>query len=337
MGKAVENTEKVENRVGLPRRHCRNVLTATRDIIGDMPELPEIEHLKHTLEPALVGAIVSDVRVHRADIVRCTSNGRRREPLKHSLLFNQRISRLERHGKQLAVISESGASICIHLGMSGQCWIRSSACADNATANEHTTSHVHCRWILQTAAGERELLFRDPRRFGGLWTFSTYEQLLAERWAVLGPDALTITGGQLKRRIHQTRRMIKAVLLDQRVLAGVGNIYADEALFAAGIHPLTPACSLSNPQFNTLAGAIRKTLRQAVASGGSTLQDYRDGAGRTGNYQSFHAVYGRARQPCLRCKTKLISQPVAQRTTVYCPQCQNNRRTRQFSKAPGAR
>lgn len=248
--------------------------------------------------------------------------------MKRSLLLDQRIDRLERHGKQLAIISDDGKAICMHLGMSGQCWVRDPAAADNTTTNGHTTSHIHCCWKIHTALGERELLFRDPRRFGGVWTYSSFERLLTDRWAALGPDALIITSPQLRQRIERTRRVIKAALLDQRTIAGVGNIYADEALFAAGIHPLTTSCTLLRSQVTALAGAIRWTLRRAIAGGGSTLRDYRDGTGRAGHYQSRHAVYGRAGQPCRRCRAELISQAVAQRTTVHCPRCQVKPRTK---------
>lgn len=287
-----------------------------------MPELPEVEHLKRTLEPTLLGAAITDVRVHRADIVRCSGDQDGRIAKRCSLLLGRSIDRLERRGKQLAIISDHGGIICIHLGMSGQCWVHDPAAVNNGILNNGMSTHIHCRWRMHTAHGERELLFRDPRRFGGLWTYPSRDRLLTHRWATLGPDALTITGPQLRQRIEQTKRPIKAVLLDQRTIAGIGNIYADEALFAANIHPLTQGCLLSREQTNALAGAIRHTLRRAIDRGGSTLRDYRDGTGRAGQYQSHHAVYGRAGLPCRRCRTVLISAPVTQRTTVHCPTCQ---------------
>jgi formamidopyrimidine-DNA glycosylase len=292
-----------------------------------VPELPEVEHLKRTLEPTLIGATVLTVRVHRRDVVR-QIRGKRRRSMKADLLHGQTITRLERHGKQLAVISDDGA-ICVHLGMSGQCRVRDPRVVEVTAANGRAMppSHIHCRWLLHTSLGERELLFRDPRRFGGLWTYPSWQQLHTQRWAILGDDALTITGPQLRCAIEHSRRPIKAALLDQRLIAGVGNIYADESLFAARIHPQTLACALTREQVNTLARSIRTTLRRAIVGGGSTLRDYRDGSGQPGAFQLRHVVYGRAGLPCRHCATELIGELVAQRTTVHCPVCQSNGRT----------
>jgi formamidopyrimidine-DNA glycosylase len=292
------------------------------DYYGGMPELPEVEHLKRTLEPTLIGAVVMDVAVHRRDVIRRTGGGRR-SGIKSTLLNQHRIDRLERHGKQLAIVSDSGGAICIHLGMSGQCWLRDPASTCNENHNGHPMSHIHCRWRINTGRGEQELLFRDPRRFGGIWTYPSFEAVLKERWALLGPDALSVTAAKLRMRLCRTRRPVKAALLDQRLIAGVGNIYADEALFVARIHPMNAADTLTDDQFTRLAHAIRSTLRQAIKNGGSTLRDYRDGAGRKGSHQTYHSVYGRAAEPCIRCDGRLISQLIGQRTTVFCPQCQS--------------
>jgi formamidopyrimidine-DNA glycosylase len=165
------------------------------------------------------------------------------------------------------------------------------------------------------------LLFRDPRRFGGLWALPT-RGALDRRWATLGPDALSINARSLGNRLDTTTRDLKAALLDQGVVAGLGNIYVDEALFLARLHPLTPASSHSRSEVGRLATAIRTILRRAISDGGSTLRDYVDAQGRPGRRQLSHAVYARAGKPCIRCSATLIGSRVAQRGTVICPQCQ---------------
>ncbi|MHC4947515.1 MAG: bifunctional DNA-formamidopyrimidine glycosylase/DNA-(apurinic or apyrimidinic site) lyase [Planctomycetota bacterium] len=285
-----------------------------------MPELPEIEHLRRQLEPILVGARVVGVRLDRRDVVR----GRVR---RGRLLDGRTIAGLRRHGKQLALVGDDDDGVvCIHLGMSGQLRFD----RDAAPADER---HVHCRWQLRTPAGPGELRFRDPRRFGGLWLFPDLETLADVRWSKLGPDALAIGGPELARRLAGRRRPIKSALLDQSIVAGVGNIYADEALFAAGLHPATPAGALGAPDATRLARAIRTILRQAVRAGGSTLRDYADATGRPGGYARRHRVYGRGGAPCGRCGTLLSVGILAQRTTTFCPQCQKRRRRR--SRATG--
>jgi formamidopyrimidine-DNA glycosylase len=190
--------------------------------------------------------------------------------------------------------------------------------SDNHAHDQHT----HAIWSLELAARARATLwFRDPRRFGGLWTFPSMVEVRA-RWTSLGPDALTISGQELASAIADSRRAIKAALLDQGVLAGVGNIYADEALFRAGIRPAKFASRLTRDQSERLAGAIRDVLAESIQSGGSTLRDYRDAAGQAGSFQSRHRVYGRGGEPCPACGTRLTQTTIAQRTTVYCRRCQ---------------
>lgn len=284
-----------------------------------MPELPEVERLRQTLEPHLLGRRIERARLLRHDICACHAGatGRPAAPRPARLLLGATIGRTCRRGKQLALVASDGRTLCIHLGMSGQVLVVSTAAA-------RALSHVHARWTLR---GEepRVMVFRDPRRFGGLWTFDTPDALLAVRWGTLGPDALTISGDALSAALRGRRTPIKAALLDQACLAGVGNIYADEALFAAGIHPRIPARRLSAPDTARLADAVRRVLRSAIRRGGSTLRDYLDADGRAGDASAIHAVYGRSGKPCTVCSGILRSAVVAQRTTVWCPACQSSR------------
>lgn len=282
-----------------------------------MPELPEIEHLKRTLEPVLVGAAVRRVLVHRSDVIRPVQGPSKKSPAsQRDLLRGCTISHLERRGKQLAICTVEDRVLCIHLGMSGRLLYRN-------TPHQRET-HTHCEWELRNpnsnAAGL--LSFRDPRRFGGIWPFSSRERLLNDRWTELGPDALTVTSRELATRLSSREMPIKAALLNQAILAGVGNIYADEALFAAGIQPRRSAGDLNRTEINSLARSIRAVLKQAVQAGGSTIRDYTDGHGNFGTFTSRHHVYGRAGLSCCRCGKTLVHSLVAQRSTVSCPSCQ---------------
>jgi formamidopyrimidine-DNA glycosylase len=277
-----------------------------------LPELPEIEHLKRSLEPYLTGARVTEVSLARRDVVRSKNGAEPRDLLRSAV-----VDRLERHGKQLAVVTRDDRVLVIHLGMSGQ--LRYVA----ARRRLPVTDHVHCVWRLRGPRGHAgRLLFRDPRRFGGLWAYPSTETLRRQRWSRLGPDALTIRAAILRERLAGTRRSIKSALMDQTLVAGLGNIYVDEALFAARTHPLSCARDVEPPHVGNLAAAVRRILRVAIESGGSTLRDYVDAAGRKGSHVQRHRVYGRGGEPCMRCGKPLAVYEVTQRTTVACDRCQ---------------
>lgn len=275
-----------------------------------MPELPEVESTRRSLVPLIGGRVIS-VELHRSDIVEGV-----RTPA--ALLAGSSILALHRRGKQLA-IEGTGGVVLVHLGMTGQLEL---SAADTQPAHDR---HTHAVWSLKlaTPSGSSGVLwFRDPRRFGGLWTFASMNDVHS-RWAALGPDALTISGEELARAIAGSKRAIKAALLDQSMLAGVGNIYADEALFRVGIRPGRLAARITREHSERLAAAIRDVLGESIQSGGSTLRDYRDAAGQAGSFQSRHRVYGRGGEACLTCGTRLTQTTIAQRTTVYCRNCQH--------------
>lgn len=227
------------------------------------------------------------------------------------------IAEIRRHGKQLAIVGTDGSAqtraLIVQLGMTGNLHAESS----DAIA-EPAPTHTHARWMLENGAA---LAFTDPRRFGGLRVFRALNEL-EEHWSQLGPDALQITGEHLASALCDSARCVKAALLDQAVLAGVGNIYADESLFLAGIRPQTRCRRIALEGWKTLAENIRKVLAEAVAAGGSTLRDYADANGASGRYQGQHRVYGRQDEPCVRCGHGLRSRVLAQRMTVWCPACQ---------------
>ncbi|MGP1308955.1 MAG: bifunctional DNA-formamidopyrimidine glycosylase/DNA-(apurinic or apyrimidinic site) lyase [Phycisphaerales bacterium] len=271
-----------------------------------MPELPEVETVRRSAERFLLGKAVASVTLRRRDIV----EGSWRKP---ALLDGATIVEVRRHGKNLALVSDTGRALGVHLGMTGQllCLARGARAA--------RTDHVHAEWRLRDGG---RLLFRDPRRFGGLATFENEAAMRAGVWGRLGPDAATVTGGELLGTLGASMRAVKAGLLDQAAVAGIGNIYADESLFAAGIHPLTPCCGLSEPDWERLAREVRRVLAEAIEAGGSTLRDYRDATGAEGWFQTRHLVYGRGGLPCERCGRPLDRLTVAQRTTAACRSCQ---------------
>lgn len=281
-----------------------------------MPELPEVERTRLSLAP-LIGRTITRASLFRTDICDSFSiEGARRKTTARDLLQDARVSSLSRRGKQLAIISSDGRTLCIQLGMSGRLLLLPSAIPHPKSA---IPSHTHAAWTLDDNS---KLLFIDPRRFGGLSTYPSQSALLEHRWSALGPDALTISARDLARACADSHRPIKSLLLDQSALAGVGNIYADESLFRAHIHPSTHASLLKKPQLASLTRAIRFILARAITAGGSTLRNYADSRGTPGQAQLLHAVYARAGQFCTVCRGTLVSIRLAQRATVFCKTCQ---------------
>lgn len=297
-----------------------------------MPELPEVEHVRRTLKPLLVGAVVTNVQLHRRDIVR--TNGRVRP---EHLLQGATVADVVRHGKDLAITANDGRTVGVHLGMSG--WLSWLGHGSQNKRDEIKTDHVHCIWTIEGRRGDGLLRFRDPRRFGGLWVYSTLKAWRDEKLAGRGPDALDVTAEHLIEALTNSHRPIKAALLDQAVLAGVGNIYADESLHAARIHPATSAHRISqSPELaHELCAQLRQILREAIRAGGSTIRTYRGVNGDSGSYVQWHKVYGRAGEPCVRCSNALRSMQLAQRTTVFCPQCQVRMRASKRQSRAAAR
>ena len=279
-----------------------------------LPELPEIETIRRTIGPLLVGRTLHVAAIGPHDM-RARGEGRGSGGSRSSwiapreLLDGARIDRLERRGKRLAILANDGRALVIQLGMSGQLM----------TGKEAEATHRHVTWGVGGRAAN--IVFRDPRRFGGVTPYRSHAALL-EAWDLeLGPDGLTVTAEQLTQRLSG-KRAVKAALLDQTVVAGVGNIYADESLHLAGIDPRMRCSRLRPQRVAELAEAIRTILMRAVTHGGSTLRDYRAGNGARGNAQQLHAVYGRDGEPCMSCKAVLRGSRLAGRATVWCPSCQ---------------
>jgi formamidopyrimidine-DNA glycosylase len=271
-----------------------------------MPELPEVEIIALRLDAALRGAEVESVRLLRRDVVKreTVSLGRR--------LRGRKVAGVGRHGKRLLWSFTPEATMAVHLGMTGNLLL--------SRRSDPLPDHTHV--VIRFRGISREVRFRDPRRFGGIWLEEPSSHLRSGRFSSsLGPDALSLRIGEF-RRILRRRRRIKALLLDQSAVAGLGNIYCDEALHLSRVHPLESAAELGDERVRKLLGAIRKVLREAIANGGSSLRDYRDADGSPGEYQVRHRVYGREGEPCRRCRAPIERILAASRSTHFCPRCQ---------------
>lgn len=275
-----------------------------------MPELPEVETTRRGLMPA-----VAQRRIVRA-VVRHRGL---RQPVPRGLerrLAGAKVITLSRRGKYLlfdCVPADGHAgTLIVHLGMSGRLWL-----VDAATPPEK-----HDHFDLEFDNG-RIVRLRDPRRFG-LVLWQSGDALEHPLLAGIGPEPLTagFDGAVLHRATRRRSAPIKLVIMDSHVVAGVGNIYANEALFRAGIDPRTPAGRLSRARCDALTAEIKATLAMAITAGGSSLRDYVGSDGMAGNFQNQFLVYGRAGEPCTRCGSVLRELKQAQRATCYCPACQ---------------
>lgn len=279
-----------------------------------MPELPEAESLARQVRDAVLGCRVGRVRVLRRDVVR--ENG---VPIERAMA-GRSVAAVDREGKRVRLWLDDGTRIVFALGMTG----RLEVVPPRSVARPHT----HLR--IRMEPDGRELRFVDARRFGGVWVQTgqsahSVREVSARPLAVLGPDALTISWPRFE-GVLSTRRQLKALLLDQHRIAGLGNIYVDEALFRAGLHPLTSAASLNAAAGKRLLRAIKSVLRCAIAAGGSSVRDFRGAGGEPGYFQIRHQVYDRAGKPCRRCGATLVRLLVAARGTTICPACQPAKR-----------
>lgn len=276
-----------------------------------MPELPEVETVVRDLRPHLGGRTVTGLRAGRQRLRRPWSRAW------ESDLVGQRFGEAARRGKWIVLPLVSGPRLLIHLGMTGQLTV--------ADAAAPVLDHTHLVFALD---GGRELRFRDIRRFGSVTLLSGQEEL--ERFFAksgLGPEPFGLDRRAWRAELASTRRCLKAVLLDQRVVAGVGNIYADESLFEAGLHPGRAANALTAAQAEHLRRAVETVLTRAIDCRGSSIRNYVGGSGLRGGYQEQFRVYGRTGEPCPRCGTAIERQRLAGRSTHYCPRCQRQRRS----------
>jgi formamidopyrimidine-DNA glycosylase len=278
-----------------------------------MPELPEVETVARGLHRRLAGRAVESVCLLRADI----AHGPVRPCDK--LLRGLRVQDVVRTGKQVQINFADGTvgrAVRVHLGMTGRLTVTS--------RKEPLARHTHLRMAF-TGDGDVEMRFCDPRRFGGVWLIDANgcsgKAWKGRRLPPVAADPLRITLPEW-RKLLARRRQIKALLLAQEPISGVGNIYCDEALHRAGIHPLTRTCDLGPAATRRLYHALRRVLNEAITAGGSSVSDYRNADDDPGWFQIRHRVYGRGGQPCRRCRTPIQKLVVAGRGTHICPHCQ---------------
>jgi formamidopyrimidine-DNA glycosylase len=270
-----------------------------------MPELPEVETVARDLRPLLVGRSLAGLQKSRKALRQVWDKAWEKK------LVGRRVEAIHRRGKWLLVELDGGAFLMVHLGMTG----RFTVVEPGVSAEPHT----HLVFRLDNA---HELRFRDARRFGSVTYFpdrTSWEGFLSGR---LGPEPWDLTPAAWRAALKRTRRSIKAVLLDQTVIAGVGNIYADEACFAARIDPRRCGNVLQPAEADRLLLAVRRVLDRAIESRGSSIRDYVGGSGRRGEYQDRFLVYGRAGKPCPQCGRPIRRVRMGGRSTHYCPRCQ---------------
>ena len=261
-----------------------------------MPELPEVETVVRSITPHIVGRTIESARFSSARVTRGGFEKTARA------VTGATIRAVRRRGKQILIDLDRGV-LYVHLGMTGKLlW--------NGTPGKYT------RALLELDSGT--LLYDDVRQFGRVEFFKTLPKLV-ER---VGPDALSIQFDEFYTRLKSRQAAIKPLLLNQSFIGGVGNIYADEALFAARIHPRTRASRISKGRAQTVHKHLLEVLQLAIEHRGSSISDYVDAAGARGAFQQLHNVYGKEGQPCPRCGTPIRRIILGQRSAHYCPSCQ---------------
>lgn len=299
-----------------------------------MPELPEVETVARGLQRTIVGRRILSLRLGKTDFID--------DPVAlEEHLPGRRIESVERYGKfmLLRLSSANGgetaspngcgqggvpSALLVHLGMTGQI-------APNP-ASEPCEKHTHACFLLDDG---RELRYTDPRRFGRLAYLAGMS--LAEELREFGADPLEITADQFVSQVRARGARVKALLLDQGFLRGVGNIYADESLWRAKIHPARLGSDINRQQALVLHRVLRDVLQKAIVLRGSSISDFRDAEGQPGEYQQHHRVYGREGKPCHRCRAVIRRAIVAGRSSHFCPQCQPAPRGSRALPLPSAR
>ena len=287
-----------------------------------MPELPEVETVARGLQSSVAGRRILSVTLRKTDFIDDPAAMERELP-------GRQITRVERFGKfMLLQLASPGAAsapaaattkrvaadvvpeaLLVHLGMTGN--------LAPHFAGQPLAKHTHVTFVLDDG---RELRYIDPRRFGRM-AYLAGEALTAELLR-FGAEPLLVTAEEFSRRIQGSRARIKALLLDQTVLRGVGNIYADESLWSARIHPARSGAGLKSAELEILLKALQKILRKAIQMRGSSISDFVDAEGIAGDYQQHHKVYGREGEKCFRCGAKIRRIIVAGRSSHFCPACQ---------------
>lgn len=268
-----------------------------------MPELPEVQTIINDLKKKIIGRKIIDIRTITKSIWR---NG----PPPQRKIVGAKVSNIERKGKYILIRLSCGRTLVTHLKMTGRYTIESKGKIKN--------KHTHCVFVFD----EFELHFSDVRRFGFLDLIGISDINSTKYLIKIGPDPFEINKGEFIRLIQSKKRIIKPLLMDQTVISGLGNIYADEALFRAGIHPRKNSSKISKVRAGNLYGSIIEILDNAIRARGSSVSDYVDGSGRRGGYQHEHLVYGKEGEPCPKCGRAIKREKIGGRSAHYCTRCQ---------------
>ncbi len=292
---------------------------------AQLPELPEVEVTRRKIAPLLVGRTIFAVHTTAPSYFFATTPHQLKRRLK-----GRTVAALERLGKYLVAELDDGSRLLLHLGMTGQLFMQGSTSLRLLSSTARATltpekqrgfqpdKHTHLR--IAFTDGGPEVWFRDARKFGKVKWIAPGDD--DPRLRKLGVDALAATGVQLYAAARRRKAATKSLLMDQAVLAGVGNIYADEALFHAGIRPTRRANRLTRKQCDALVASVQRVMQRSIETGGSSISDYVNPDGKDGTYQDERMVYARTGEPCKVCGSAIKRIVIGQRGTHYCPHCQ---------------
>ncbi len=271
-----------------------------------MPELPEVETIVQSLSSKLIGLEISSVKIIYPPVLR-----KKKPSLIHDLK-GRKVVGLRRRGKMLLIDLERNLSLLIHLKMTGQLLFY--------PREEPLDKHTH--FVLFFKDENNELRFRDVRKFGFISCLRTFNASCADELENLGPEPLEINFPHFKKLFQSRKARLKSLLLNQNFIAGIGNIYADEILFRAKLHPLIPASYLGNEKLKRLLKAMRDVLRKAIIHKGSSIRSFMNDEGKGGEFQEYHQVYGREQLSCFICGEKIRRLRLGGRSSFFCPGCQ---------------
>ncbi|RJQ27319.1 MAG: bifunctional DNA-formamidopyrimidine glycosylase/DNA-(apurinic or apyrimidinic site) lyase [Peptococcaceae bacterium] len=273
-----------------------------------MPELPEVETVKQTLQAKLVGLSFKGIRIFIPKVVQTPAAEQ-----VEKMIAGAKILKIGRRGKHLLIHLDKELALVIHLRMTGKLLY--------CPAGEPLAKYTHVIFYLDNGD---ELRFADMRKFGRLWVVprSALGELPVLKKLGMEPLEDSFTSEFLQKELPRRNTRIKPLLLDQGLIAGLGNIYTDEALHRAGLHPERPAKTITSREADRLHRAIRTVLQEGIKHKGTTISNFVDGNGRAGNYQELLKVYKRAGQPCCRCGKRIERKKVGGRSSYYCPCCQ---------------
>jgi formamidopyrimidine-DNA glycosylase len=285
-----------------------------------MPELPEVETIAKGLRQTIVGKKVDKIQAIFPRIVRQNFN------VFKKAITQKKIKRVRRRGKYLLVDLSGDKTILIHLGMTGNLLFQvrrplSAVRSKYQTAkSNHNCKHDHL--IFCFLESNAQLCYNDQRKFGRIKVFDTDKENQVSELKKLGPDAIDVTPAEFIELFKKRKGRIKSALLNQHIVAGLGNIYADESLFEARINPAQKIAQLSKSKLVQLHKSINKILRKAIKAGGSSIDNYLNVDGNMGRFQLQHKVYGREGERCKRCKNEIKRIKINQRSSYFCPRCQ---------------